>query len=84
DVCFIFKFLPTAERVKKGASIELLEKIKSQFIIVSFPLKSIGGKRKGMLENYSKIFEPVFTQRYIIMKRFILEEEVFYILRRGK
>lgn len=84
DVCFIFKFLPTAERVKKGASIELLEKVKSQFIIVSFPLKSIGGKEKGMLENYSKIFEPAFKQNYTIMKRFILGEEIFYVLRREK
>lgn len=82
DICFIFKFLPIVERIKKGSSIRILEKIKVQFAIVSFPLKSFSGREKGMLENYSKMFEPIFKHNYDIVKRFILGQEVFYILRR--
>lgn len=80
DICFIFKFLPIAERIKKGLALKLLSGINSKFIIVSFPLKSIGGKEKGMLENYSRTFEPIFEEKYKITKKFILGNEIFYIL----
>lgn len=80
DICFIFKFLPIAEQVKKGLSIELLYKLSCRFIIVSFPLKSISGREKGMLKNYSRIFEPVLKERHRILERFILGNEMFYVL----
>lgn len=82
ELCFIFKFLPTAERIKKGSSKRLLENIQAQFIVVSFPLKSISGREKGMLENYAVIFEPIFRDNYDIIKKFILGEEIFYILKK--
>ncbi|MBC7319763.1 Rmt family 16S rRNA (guanine(1405)-N(7))-methyltransferase [bacterium] len=80
DICFIFKFLPIAERIKKGFSLKLLNSLNSKFLIVSFPLKSISGKEKGMLENYSKTFEPILKEKYKIIKRFIFKNEMFYIL----
>lgn len=80
DVCFIFKFLPTAERIKRGISIKLLEAINSKFIVVSFPLKSLSGKEKGMLDNYSRLFEPILQKNHRILERFILGNEIFYIL----
>lgn len=80
DVCFIFKFLPTAERIKRGISIKLLEAINSKFIVVSFPLKSISGKEKRMLDNYSRLFEPILQKNHRILERFILGNEIFYIL----
>ncbi|MCX7795521.1 MAG: Rmt family 16S rRNA (guanine(1405)-N(7))-methyltransferase [bacterium] len=80
DICFIFKFLPIAEQIKKGLSLKLLSRVNSEFIIVSFPLKSISGRGKGMLENYSKIFEPILEERHKILERLILENEMFYIL----
>lgn len=83
DICFILKFLPIAERIKRGFSLRLLSKLNSKFIIVSFPLKSISGREKGMLENYSRIFEPVFKERYKILEKFILGNEMFYILLKG-
>jgi len=85
DVCLIFKFLPTAERIKKGLSIKLLEAINSKFIVVSFPLKSISGKERGMLDNYSRLFEPIFQKSHKIIKKFTLGNEMFYILiKRGE
>lgn len=82
EVCLIFKFLPIAERIKKGSSQRLLDKIQTKFTVVSFPLRSISGKEKGMLENYSKIFEPMFRNSYDTVDRFVLGEEIFYILRK--
>ncbi|MGC8971183.1 MAG: hypothetical protein ACP5K2_03145 [bacterium] len=80
DVCFIFKFLPTAERIKRGLSVKLLETIRSKFIVVSFPLKSLSGKEKGMSDNYGRLFEPILQRGHYIVKRFILINEMFYIL----
>ncbi len=83
DLCLLFKFLPTAERIRKGSSSRLLKSINSRFIVVSFPLKSISGKEKGMLENYSRIFEPVMEESCKIKKKFVLGNEIFYILTGG-
>ncbi len=80
DICFILKFLPIAERIRRGLSLKLISRLNSKFIIVSFPLKSISGKEKGMLKNYSRIFEPVFKERYKILEKLILGNEMFYIL----
>lgn len=84
DICFIFKFLPLAERIKKGFSLKLLGSLNSKFLIVSFPTKSISGREKGMSENYSKIFEPILQEKHKIIRKFIYKNEMFYILsRRG-
>ena len=82
DLCLIFKFLPIGERIKKGSSMRLLKSINSRFIVVSFPLKSISGREKGMLENYSRIFEPLMKESCKIKRKFVLGNEIFYILTR--
>jgi 16S rRNA (guanine(1405)-N(7))-methyltransferase len=44
SVCLMFKLLDSLESRKRGSAKTLLEHINSKTIIVSFPLKSIGGK----------------------------------------
>jgi 16S rRNA (guanine(1405)-N(7))-methyltransferase len=56
DVVFMLKLLPCLEHQKKGSSIEVLKKQNCKYIVVSFPIRSIGGKEKGMVEFYRNSF----------------------------
>lgn len=44
DCCFLFKTLDSLESIKRGTSKELIQKINSKFIIISFSNKTISGK----------------------------------------
>ena len=55
DVALLLKTIPCLERQGKDCSIRLMEALKAKHIVVSFPVKSIGGKSKGMPANYERI-----------------------------
>jgi 16S rRNA (guanine(1405)-N(7))-methyltransferase len=60
DVVFLFKTLSCIERQEKGAALKILMKaLAAKIVVVSFPSKSIGGKEKGMVENYSNFLEEL-------------------------
>jgi 16S rRNA (guanine(1405)-N(7))-methyltransferase len=56
DVSFLFKVLALIERQQKESSLEILKKINSRYIVVSFPTKTLTGIDKGMKDNYKEMF----------------------------
>ena len=56
DVALVLKTLPCLERQEPGASDRLLAGIDANAIVVSYPLRSLGGRDKGMAESYRKAF----------------------------
>jgi 16S rRNA (guanine(1405)-N(7))-methyltransferase len=60
DVVFLFKTLSCIERQEKGSAKKILHNaLAAPIVVVSFPSKSIGGKEKGMVENYSNFLEEL-------------------------
>jgi 16S rRNA (guanine(1405)-N(7))-methyltransferase len=55
-VAFLLKTLPCLEQVDKTIGTRLLENIRSENILVSFPSHSLGGRSKGMAVNYEMHF----------------------------
>ena len=56
DVALALKLLPVLEQRAKGASLALLRAIDAPRIVVSFPTQSLGGRGKGMAQNYAAWF----------------------------
>ncbi len=52
DVAFLLKSLPCLEQQAEGAASMLLASIRARHVVVSFPTLSLGGRRKGMYQNY--------------------------------
>jgi 16S rRNA (guanine(1405)-N(7))-methyltransferase len=52
DVALILKTIPCLEQIDKAAGQRLLEAVKADTMIVSFPVRSLGGYDKGMSANY--------------------------------
>lgn len=61
DIIFMLKLVPLLEQQHKGSTEHIIQKQNCKFLVVSFPTKSIGGKNKGMQENYSTNFEYVLN-----------------------
>jgi len=56
QVALLLKTIPCLDQVDKNAAKRLLKELNTKFILASFPAHSLGGKSKGMLQNYETRF----------------------------
>jgi len=56
DVALVLKTLPCLEQIDKTASLRLLREVNAHYVIVSFPIHSLGGREKGMATYYEAHF----------------------------
>ncbi|HRQ37734.1 MAG TPA: 16S rRNA methyltransferase [Chloroflexota bacterium] len=56
DLALILKALPCLEQAEKGAATHLLDAIQARHMLISYPAQSLGGRSKGMMENYEAQF----------------------------
>jgi len=77
DVCFLFKALDSLESLKKGISLELIKSIDAKFIVVSFPTRSISGKKRLKERSW---FLNLLKELNLSFKPIELENEVFYVV----
>jgi len=82
DLVLLLKSATTLERQEKGSVERLLGGLKAFLIVVSFPVRSLGGKEKGMRENYEAEWVPRFEAAGFTVERIPLAEEDFYLIRR--
>src|SRR6266699_932934 len=80
DVAFILKAIPCLEQVDKSAGLRLLETINADHLVVSFPARSLGGKKKGMLTNYEAKFYQLIRDKNWSMKRFVFPTELVFLI----
>ena len=78
DVAFAFKVLPPLEQIDKGSSLNLLRALNANTIIVSFPARSLGGRNKGMAENYESRFLPMVQAEQWQVERFEFSTELVF------
>lgn len=79
DVCFLFKVLDSLECLEKNYSEEILGKIDSKFIVVSFPTVSIGGKNPIKQRGW---FFRMLRENNLKAETFEIENEIFYIIKK--
>ena len=82
DLAILMKILPTLEQQKKGAGLKLLEQLNARRYLVSFPSRSLGGRRKSMIRGYSVLVEGIVMELGLSARRFDFPGEVFYLLER--
>lgn len=83
DVAFVLKTIPCLEQVDKNAGAYLLDGLQAKYIIVSFPVHSLGGRRdKGMLVNYANRFKEITINRHWSVKRYEYKTELVFVVRK--
>src|SRR5712692_5333633 len=82
DVAFILKAIPCLEQVDKTAGLRLLESINADHLVVSFPARSLGGKKKGMVTNYEASFYELVANKTWSIQRFAFPSELVFLVTR--
>lgn len=82
QVVLLLKTLPCLEQLDKTIGPRLLDAIQAEHVIVSFPARSLGGRSKGMLQNYSRHFEELLAGRSWHAQSWEVGSELVYWLAR--
>jgi hypothetical protein len=80
---FLLKTLPCLEQQKKGITKEILDCLDFEYLVVSFPTRSLTGKKKGMDEFYGNAFRGLMDERGWQHKSFEIPNELFFVISGG-
>ena len=82
DMALVMKLLPVLETQKKGSAKRLLEQLPVGKAVVTFPTRTLGGRKVGMEQHYTEWFESIVPECFAIKDRYICNFELVYILER--
>ena len=80
DLALLLKTIPCLQQVDKDAGTLLLDTIDADYLLISYPLHSLGGREKGMLEHYEASFRELVAGRDWEIKRFEFETELAFLV----
>ncbi len=80
DLALVLKTLPCLEQVDKAASRKLLDGLNARYLLISYPVASLGGRKKGMAESYTAQFEALAAERDWSFERFEFETELAFLV----
>ena len=80
DVAFLLKAIPCLEQVDKSIGLPLLEAIQADHILVSFPVRSIGGRKKGMPDFYRDHFYEIIAVKSWKIQEFEFKTELAFLV----
>jgi len=84
DLALVLKAIPCLEQIDKLAGTRLLDRLNARFIAISFPAKSLGGRSKGMVENYASYFEELISDRdWEVLAKLEFSTELVFVVECG-
>jgi 16S rRNA (guanine(1405)-N(7))-methyltransferase len=78
ELALVLKTIPCLEQVDSAAGKNLLDAIQADVILVSFPLRSLGGRDVGMAANYEKRFLEFASGKRWKVNRFEFQNELVF------
>lgn len=82
ELTLILKTIPCLEQMDKDAGQRLLSGLTSPNILVSFPVKSLGGRSKGMAQHYEQHFDDLVSGKPWQMTRFEFPGELAFLIQK--
>ena len=83
DVAFLLKTLPSLERQEAGAGRRVLDALQARHVVVSYPVASLGGRRKGMREHYERAFLNTVADTPWTVERLEFPAELVFVVERS-
>lgn len=84
DVALMLKFVPCAEQLVTSSSVlGLLEAFPARHLLVSFPVRSLGGGERGMRETYEARFRELVAGQPWALERFSFATELAFLVAKG-
>ena len=82
DVALLLKTSSTLERQEKGSTVRLVETLKAPFVVVSFAVKSLGGREKGMPAHYRREFQAMAEGRPWQVEELAFDTELVFVVKK--
>jgi 16S rRNA (guanine(1405)-N(7))-methyltransferase len=82
DVALLLKTSSTVERQEKGATVRLVEALRAPFVVVSFAVKSLGGREKGMTAHYRRQFQAMAEDRPWQIEELAFDTELVFVVKK--
>lgn len=79
-LALILKTIPCLEQVDKSAGLRLLDAVRADYALVSFPARSLGGRDKGMIAHYEARLRALLAERRWPVQRFEFETELAFLV----
>ncbi|HPD14863.1 MAG TPA: 16S rRNA methyltransferase [Planctomycetota bacterium] len=80
DVAFLLKAAASLERQERGGALRVLDALRARHTVVSFPVASLGGRAKGMRENYETGFRQMLRGRPWRAQRLPFPAELAFVV----
>lgn len=78
DLAFLLKTIPCLEQMDKTIGRRLIEQIHADVLIVSFPIRSLGGKDRNMAGNYEAHFHELMEGLPFHYDKILLSNELVF------
>jgi 16S rRNA (guanine(1405)-N(7))-methyltransferase len=80
DLALVLKALPPLDQQAKFAGRDLLRTLNARHMLISFPAHSLGGRGKGMAENYEQRFRALADAEGWSIERFVFPTELAFLV----
>jgi 16S rRNA (guanine(1405)-N(7))-methyltransferase len=83
DLALVLKTLPCLEQVDKTAGSRLLHTLNARYTVVSFPLRSLSGRARGMQNHYAASFHALLDPAWSVKRLEFATELAFVVTKDG-
>lgn len=80
QLALLMKTLPLMEQIEHGLAQKILDNLNAEHILVTYPLRSLGGRKKGMEETYRSQFDQLVAGRGWKIQEFSFTNEVAFLV----
>jgi 16S rRNA (guanine(1405)-N(7))-methyltransferase len=84
EVALVLKVLPPLEQQERGAGIGLLRALQADYLLVSFPTRTLGGRNVRMAANYEAWFHKTIAAEGWETERFEFPNELCFLVRKAR
>lgn len=82
QLAMALKTIPCLEQIDKQIGTRLVEGLNAKHILVSYPAHSLGGREKGMRENYARHFQHIISNHTWEIKSYAFPNEDYYLIQK--
>jgi 16S rRNA (guanine(1405)-N(7))-methyltransferase len=83
DLAFLLNTLPCLEQVEKSTSLSILEAVNADFLVVSFPAHSLGGRKKDMRKHHRASFNRLTHGKEWDVQELEFEAELAFLIHKS-
>lgn len=81
DLALLLKCLPCFEQIDRAAVPRLLDSLQARHILLTYPVRSLSGRAKGMAVNYEAQFQRLAAGRDWQVERLLFPNELAFLVR---